>query len=206
MNRESALIRHAAVERRARVRRQDVKRRRLDAVLDRPFDRALEHRAVVAVHAEHEAAVDHHAEIVQAANRRGVIAAHVLILPLLGKVRRVERLESDEEAAQPGRRRRAREDRARARHSPCRRPARAVPCRACRRRAPRRSGDRRTGDRRGSTDDGPAGARSRPAPHRRSACRTSARLRRTPPCSRSRTRAGSRARRRSSSERGRAAA
>ena len=206
MNREPALIRDAAVERRARVRREDVKRRGLDALLDRPLDRALEHRVVVAVHPEDEAPVDHHAKVVQAANGRGVVAAHVLVLPLLGEIRRVERLESDEEASQSRHPPPAREDRARARHSPSRQLARGVPCRACPRRAPTRSGDRRTGDRRGSTDDGPAGARSRPAPHRRSGYRRSVRLRRTPPCSRSRTRAGSRARRRWSSGRDRAAA
>ena len=41
----------------------------------------------------------------QAVNGGGVVAPHVLILPLLGKVRRVERLESDEETAEPRRHR-----------------------------------------------------------------------------------------------------
>ena len=193
------LVRHAAVQRRARIRRQDVEGRGLDALLDRPLHRALEHRPVVAVHAEDEAAVDHHAEVVQAADGGGVVAPQVLVLALLGEVGRVQRLEADEQAAQPGfdglleqTGREHRVDRAG-------RLPQAAHAAHARRTAPWRSGDRRTGDRRGSRDGGRAGGRSRRARRRRSACRRIARPRRTPPCSRSRRRAGSRARRRSSS-------
>jgi len=79
-----------------------VKRRGFDPVLDGPVHRPREHRLVVAIHAEDEAAVNHDAEIVQAADRGGVVAAQVLILVLLGQVLRVERLEADEQAAQAG--------------------------------------------------------------------------------------------------------
>ena len=58
--------------------------------------------SIVAIHAEDEAAVDHHAEVVQTADGRAVVAAQVLVLALLEQVRRVERLEADEEAAQAG--------------------------------------------------------------------------------------------------------
>ena len=44
--------------------------------------------AIVSIHPEDEAAVDHHAEAVQPANRGGIVAAQVLVLPLLGEVRR----------------------------------------------------------------------------------------------------------------------
>ena len=54
------------------------------------------------IHPEHEAAVDHHAEIVQPADRRAVVASQVLILALLGEVVDVQRFEADEQAAQPG--------------------------------------------------------------------------------------------------------
>jgi hypothetical protein len=78
-----------------------MKRRRLDAVLRSPTRPCAEHRAVVAIHAEDKAPVDHHAGIVQTSNRRRVVAAHVLVLPLLDEVVGVERLEADKQAAQP---------------------------------------------------------------------------------------------------------
>ncbi len=59
---------HSFIERRARVRREDVERGGLDALLDGPLDGALEHAFVVVVHAEDEAAIDHHACIVQASD------------------------------------------------------------------------------------------------------------------------------------------
>ena len=102
VNGQAVLCSETTIERRAGVRREDVERRRFDPVLDRPFDRALEHRAIVAVHPEDEAAVDHHAEVVKAANRGGVVAPQVLILPLLGQVGGVECLEPDEQTPQAG--------------------------------------------------------------------------------------------------------
>ena len=99
---DALLVHHAAVQRRPRIRRENVKRGGLDAVLDRPFHRPPEHRPVVGVHAEDEAAVDHHAEVVQAADRGSVVAPHVLILVLFSEVGRVQRLEADEQAAQSG--------------------------------------------------------------------------------------------------------
>ncbi len=56
---------HTFVKRRARVRREDMECRGLDPLLHGPFDGTLEYVIVLAVHAEHEAGVDHHAEIVQ---------------------------------------------------------------------------------------------------------------------------------------------
>ena len=55
---------------------------------------------VVVVHAEDEAAVDHHAQIVQPADGGVVIAVEVLVLVLRAQVGRAERLEADEQAAQ----------------------------------------------------------------------------------------------------------
>ena len=135
---------------------------------------------VVLVHAEDEAGVDHHAEVVEAADGGVVVAAEVLALALRAQACRAERLEADEEAAQAARRGlleqprpQHRVDRAGGLPQPPH-PAHA------RRRAPRRSGGRRRGGRRGSRGAGRAGARSRRAPRRPPACRRSARPRRTP--------------------------
>ena len=98
---EAPLSGDALVECRSGIRRQDVKRRGLNPVLDGPLDGALEHRPVVGIHAEHEAAVDHHPEIVEAADGRAVVAAHVLVLALLSEVVGIQGLEADEQAAQP---------------------------------------------------------------------------------------------------------
>ena len=68
------------------IGREDVECRRLDAVLDRPFHRPLEHGRIVAIHAEDEAAVDHHADIVQSPDGGAVVASKVLELPLLEQV------------------------------------------------------------------------------------------------------------------------
>src|ERR1700730_13671310 len=51
------------------------------------------------VHTEYEAAVDHHAKIVQPANSGGVVAADVLEFALLLQIVAVHGLESDKEAA-----------------------------------------------------------------------------------------------------------
>ena len=91
---------HPVVERRAGVGGQDVEGGGLDALLDRPLDGALEDGFVVLVHAEDEAGVDHHAELVQAADGGGVIPVQVLSFVLLAQVFGVERLEADEQAAQ----------------------------------------------------------------------------------------------------------
>ena len=96
LNRDAALVRDAIVECRGWVRRQDVERSRLNPLLDRPLDSACEDLLVVAVHPEHKASVDHHSEVVQSVNRFGIIAAHVLVLTLLHKVRRVQCFESHE--------------------------------------------------------------------------------------------------------------
>ena len=90
MDRQPALIGDAPVERRARIRRDDVEGRR-----------PLEHRPVVAIHAEDETAVDHQAEVVQAADGGRVVAPQVLVFPLLDEVLGIQRLEPDEQAAQP---------------------------------------------------------------------------------------------------------
>jgi hypothetical protein len=101
VDRDAPLLRHSLVESGARIGCEDVERRCLDAVLDCPLHGSREHRSVVGVHPEDEAAVDHHAEIVQAADGRGIVPPQVLILPLFREIRRVQRFEADEEAAQP---------------------------------------------------------------------------------------------------------
>ena len=90
-------------EPRARVRGHDVERRRLDAAAHRPLDGPREDRRVVVVHAEDEGAVDHDAEVVQAADGGVVVGRGAEVLRLAGaqQVRLVQRLEADEEAAQP---------------------------------------------------------------------------------------------------------
>src|SRR5262249_13042952 len=94
--------RHSAMKAGSRIRRQDVERRRFNAVLNRPFNRSLEHRLVVSVHAEYEAPVDHHAKIVKLANGIAVIPVEVLELALFTEISVIERLESYEQAAQSG--------------------------------------------------------------------------------------------------------
>lgn len=81
--RDAARGLHAGVQGCARVGRENVKRRRLDALLDGPIHRAVEHVGTVVVHAEDEACVDHHPEVVEASNRRGVVAVEVLNLVLI---------------------------------------------------------------------------------------------------------------------------
>src|SRR5262249_39649454 len=93
---------HATVERRPRVRRQDMEGRCLNRMLDGPFHRSRKDRLVVAVHAEDKTAVDHDAQIVETTNRSGVVAAQILKLPLLGQVCWTERLEADEKTAEAG--------------------------------------------------------------------------------------------------------
>src|SRR5204862_4324417 len=82
---------------------QDVEGRRLDALTNGPLDCAVEYIRAVAVHAEHEACVDHDAMVVQSANRLAVVAIEVLALALLAKIRLVQGLESYEEASETAR-------------------------------------------------------------------------------------------------------
>ena len=88
-------------KRRTRVRRQNVERGGLNALLDRPVNRAVENSRVVIVHTKDKAAIDHHAQFVQPPDGGVVVAVQVLMLVLLAQVCRVERLEADKEAAQP---------------------------------------------------------------------------------------------------------
>ena len=81
--------------------REDVERRRLDPLLDSPFDCAFEDVGDVMVHPEDEAAVHHHAELVQSPDRGRVVSAYVLVLALLLQVVAVDRLKADKQAAQP---------------------------------------------------------------------------------------------------------
>ena len=90
------------MQRRSRVRRENVERRGFNPLLDRPLHRAVEYGDIVAVHPEDEAAVDHDARIVQAAYGHAVVPPQVLVLPLFEQVRGVECLEADEEASQAG--------------------------------------------------------------------------------------------------------
>jgi hypothetical protein len=55
---EASLLGDSAIERGPRVRREDVKGRRFDAMVDRPLEGPLEHRVVVAIHSKDEAAID----------------------------------------------------------------------------------------------------------------------------------------------------
>ncbi len=102
---DPSLRTHPPVQRGARIGRQDVESGGLDALADRPVDRTVEHIGSVAVHAEHERGIHHHTEVVQPAYHRRVVPANVLALVLPGEVRRVHRLEPDEQASQPGRHR-----------------------------------------------------------------------------------------------------
>jgi hypothetical protein len=93
----------AIVEPGAGIRREDVEGGGLDAAGDRPVDRPGERRGVVAVHAEDEAAVHHDALRVQPADGGAVVPVQVLQFAVGAQVLGAERLEADEEAAQPGR-------------------------------------------------------------------------------------------------------
>ena len=93
---------HPSIECGVRVGRQDVIGRGLDAVQDGPFDGAIEHIGPVVVHPEHEAAVDHHTEVVQPPNRRVIVTTDVLVFALIREVGRIYGLEADEQAAQSG--------------------------------------------------------------------------------------------------------
>lgn len=86
---DTALTGQSLMERRAWVRREDVKRRRLDAMLNRPVNRALEHRLIITAHAEHDTAVDHPAEIVETPDGGGVVAAPLIRFDLATGSRRV---------------------------------------------------------------------------------------------------------------------
>jgi len=90
---------HPCEERRPRVRREHVKGGGLDAVGDRPLDGPVEHLFSVAVHAEHEAGVDHHAQVVKPADGRGVVAAEVRLFAVRPQRSAVEGLEAHEQAA-----------------------------------------------------------------------------------------------------------
>src|SRR5262245_12650217 len=96
---DSTLCGHTSMEPRAWIRRENVKRRCLDAMRDRPLHGSFEHRSIVGIHAEHKASVDHHAEIVQTLDRAGIVSPKVLILPLLDQIRRIQRFEADEQAS-----------------------------------------------------------------------------------------------------------
>src|SRR5262245_50334901 len=96
---------HPLEEFRSGVGRLDVEGRRGDALFDRPVDSSPEDIAIVAVHAEDEAAVDHDAEVMQTARDLRVVAAEILPLVALFEIRREERFEADKQAAQAGSRR-----------------------------------------------------------------------------------------------------
>ena len=96
---DTIVVGEATVQRRAGVRRHDVEGRCLQAARDAPIDGPFEHIGSVIVEAEHEATVDHHAEIVAASDRFVVVAAEVLALGVLAQVLGVEGLEADEHAA-----------------------------------------------------------------------------------------------------------
>ena len=181
---------HPGVQLGARVGREDMEGRGLDAVPDRPRHGALEDIRVVVVHPEDEARVDHHPVLVQPCDGRRVVSPEVVPLALAAQIDRGQGLETDEEAAQPGVC--GPLDEAGPQHTrdgggPFGRPGPYPPSR---RRARSRRPGRPTGDRRGSTDAAPADRRSRRARRRRPACRNPAHPRRTPACNRSRRSVG----------------
>src|SRR5262249_50412026 len=53
---------------------------------------------IIRIHAEHETAIDHHAESMQASHGRAVIAIEVLHLPLLAQVADIRCFKSHKEA------------------------------------------------------------------------------------------------------------
>src|SRR5215216_2246002 len=100
---DASLRDHPLIERRGWVRGQYVKRSRLNSVLDGPFDRPVKDRFVVAIHAEYDAAVNHHSRTLKPAYGLTVVAIQVLVLALFKKVVLIERLEADKQAAEPAR-------------------------------------------------------------------------------------------------------
>ena len=90
----------AGMERGARVGREDVKRCGLDPLGDRPCDGSVEDAGVVLIHAEDEAAVDHHSQVVEAADRGAVVPSQVVVLVLLAEIGAVDGLKSHEQTAQ----------------------------------------------------------------------------------------------------------
>jgi hypothetical protein len=72
----------APVQPGAGIRGHDVERGGLDALPDRPVHGAVEDIGLVPVHPEHEAGVDHDAQVVQPSDHQGVVAADVLPLAL----------------------------------------------------------------------------------------------------------------------------
>ncbi len=96
---EAALVLHTRVQFGARIRREDVKGRGLDAVGDRPLDGAIEDGCIVSIHTEDKATVHHYAVIMQAANGFAVIAVEILEFVLLAQAGLVCCLKSNEEAS-----------------------------------------------------------------------------------------------------------
>src|SRR3954469_24629438 len=90
---EPARVAHAVVQARAGIGGEDVEGGGLHPVPGRPLDRTVENARVVVVHPEHEAAVDHDAEVVQAADHRRVVAVDVLPLALVEEIGAVDGLE-----------------------------------------------------------------------------------------------------------------
>ena len=86
----------------AGVRCENMKRRGLDTLSDGPIYGSLEYGLVVLVHAEDETGVDHDTEIMQAFDGLIVASVEVRVLVLGSQAVLVERLESNEQAAQSG--------------------------------------------------------------------------------------------------------
>ena len=102
---QSALSLDTLVQRSTRIGRENVEGRGLDSLPDRPLDGPLEDGRVVLVHAKNEAAIDHHSQVVETSYCLPVVAAEILELALGLETLRVQRLEADEQAAQPAGRR-----------------------------------------------------------------------------------------------------
>src|SRR5690242_3668509 len=94
---QTSLRLHALVEGGVGIGCQDMEGCCLDTLSNGPLDGSIKYAFVVLVHAENEARVDHDAEVMQAADRSGVVAIEVLEFALLAQVRGAERLESNEE-------------------------------------------------------------------------------------------------------------
>src|SRR5437667_4620759 len=73
---------------------------RLNALPHGPIDGACEDAFVVVIHAENEAAVDHHSQVMEPADCGVVIAIQVLPLVVIAKVGGADGLKAHEQAAE----------------------------------------------------------------------------------------------------------
>ena len=100
---DAALLLEPPVERGTRVGRERMERGCLDATRYGPLHRCVKDALVVLVQAEDEAAIDHHAQLVEAAHGQVVVVTDVVDLASLAERVGVQRLKANEQAAKSGR-------------------------------------------------------------------------------------------------------